>query len=132
MSNASRGHALERRARAELRAASYVAVRVRGSLGPVDVVALPRFPLTGQPLLVQVKGGPRPMSNFSPADWNEVFYLARDTNAIPLLCTHPKRGLRLTWQRLAAAKHRPGAASPLAPFTLALVTELEDDPEGDQ
>lgn len=133
MSNASRGRELEHRARDELRAAGYSVARVRGSLGPADLLALPRLVVLSaqpRPLLVQVKGGPRPLDHFSAADWNELFYLSRDVNGIPVLATKPGRSRTLTWQLMVGPRLIRGARSPLGPFSVAPLGDDDLDPTG--
>lgn len=122
MTNYDNGSALERRARAELRAAGYEVGRVRGSLGCADLIALPRLAIqrsraTSRPLLVQVKGGPNP--RLDPDEWNDLFWMARDVDAVAVLATKPGRSRNLTWQLMTAAKTVRGKRSPLAPFTVA-------------
>lgn len=89
MSNYSRGRDAEWKVRDHLRGEGYIVLRTAGSKGAIDLLAVK----PGQVLCVQVKAkAPLP-----PAQWNNLFTLARHMNAVPVLAdVLPHRPIRYT------------------------------------
>jgi Holliday junction resolvase len=85
VSNYSRGHAFELRARARLESEGWFVGRSAGSKTPVDLVAIKA---NSRPLLVQCKSGTRSLSERERSEFAD---FARRLNAMPVLCT---RGLK--------------------------------------
>ncbi len=87
MSNYSRGHAFELRARSRLEEQGWFVVRSAGSKTPVDLVAIKS---DQRPLFVQAKSGTRSLSKRERAEFTE---FAQKLGAVPVLVT---RGLKFT------------------------------------
>ncbi len=103
MSNYRLGADLERAARTHLDRDGYITLRSAGSRTPIDLVAFK----AGQILFVQVKRtGALPVR-----DWNRLYDLAVELDAVPLLATGPGRAQlafhRLTGRRAAGSRTYP-------------------------
>lgn len=95
MTNYKRGYLFESTIAGQLRQDGYFCVRSGGSHGVADVVALK----PGQVLLIQAKiDGELPA-----AEWNELFAIALQIGAVPLLAWRPKRGV-LEYRRLTGLR----------------------------
>ena len=125
----SRGIARERALRDFLELCGWICVRVAGSLGPADLVAIakegavyPRrmgdssvgVPARGEILLVQVKGTSRPFANFGPGARGELLAMADDIGAAAWLAHKPLGARRWEWFP-PAAWPRGAARKPLGP-----------------
>jgi Holliday junction resolvase len=98
VSAAALGAAAEREARHRLEALGYFVVRGAGSKGNADLVAIAPG---GRPvLLVQVKRGE---GRLRPPEWNELYRLAREYGAVPILAERVPR-LPMRWFRLEGLK----------------------------
>lgn len=115
MSNRTRGDAFERACRHQLEDHGWLVLRAGGSLGRVDLVALPEASSPHpRPWLVQCKLNGR----LDPTPWNELLELAWHHNATPVLALKVSPG-RIGWHQLVTLK-RPrirssGAAELLHP-----------------
>ncbi len=87
------GRALEHRCRAILEAEGYVVTRAAGSKSKADLVAFGH----GHTLVVQVKGGARPIGS---REWNALVDLACAGGAIPVLAEKHGPRTPLEWWRL--------------------------------
>jgi Holliday junction resolvase len=98
----SRGVYREKKTADHLRSEGYFCVESRGSHGPADVVAMK----PGQVLLVQVKSGNTDVNGaLRDIWWNELYQLARQLGAVPVLADTPSFG-KLRLRRLAR-EHEP-------------------------
>jgi len=108
----SRGIARERALRDFLELCGWICVRVAGSLGPADLVAIakqgavyPRrmpntlgfSPARGEILLVQVKGTSRPFANFGPDARRQLLGMANDIGAAAWLAHKPLGARQWEW-----------------------------------
>lgn len=103
------GTAFERTVRADLEANGYRTVRAAGSHGIADLVALK----PGQVLLVQCKTD----GSLPPKPWNELYGLALECGAVPVLAERPARG-QLRYWRLQRRKHPRERPQPREPFVI--------------
>ena len=101
------GTALEHRVKKQLEADGYFVVRAAASKGLVDLVALK----WGQTLLVQCKRS----GSLPPAEWNALYDLAAQLDAIPLMASKGLRGTQLL-RLLARKTGRRAQRQPMEPF----------------
>lgn len=123
VSRYSAGREAEYLVRDELLRCGYHVVRAAGSRGPVDLAATWKKRILGahhpiqfgveELLFVQVKRG----GALAPAEWNDLYDLAEETGAVPVLAEkllrQPVRFFRLTDR-----KDGGGRRQPMEPFTL--------------
>lgn len=113
----------ERKVRDLFASHGYVVVRSTVSKSPADLVVLATeqaddilhetgFALAAKPLLVQAKIGGR--LRLGPAEWNELYRLAKSSGCWPVLATQEKEGRRhvvrlwsLTGTRVSGAREWP-------------------------
>jgi Holliday junction resolvase len=109
--NYQRGASLERDVLQALKVHYPLAIRSAGSHGVVDVVAVG----IDHVLLVQCKRNGR----LDPAEWNELWDLAQETQGIPVLADRPPRKAIRYW--MLTGPKEPGARgrSPRVPFSIA-------------
>jgi Holliday junction resolvase len=90
MSNASFGHARERKVAAQLGEDGWFVLRAAGSLGVADLIALKAG---RKPMMLEVKATSRgPFAGFPPADRQELIAVAKQSGALPFLVHWPKHG----------------------------------------
>jgi Holliday junction resolvase len=121
MTSYRRGVYREMQTAAALMDDGYMVLTSRGSHGVADLVAIK----LGQVLAVQVKTGDAELRD----TWfNELFAVATEHGAIPIIADWPKRGtLRL---RRITGRHAPRSPRwPVEPFTTDEIAERAD-PEG--
>lgn len=90
------GAALERQVQNELREYGYTSLRSSASKGVIDVLAFRQ----GEYLFVQCKRGGR----LDPDEWNDLYHLAQENNAIPLLALKKDSGVGNRYWRLIGEK----------------------------
>jgi Holliday junction resolvase len=101
------GRQFEYRVRDHLKRLGYFAMRSPASKTPIDILAV----RPGAVLFVQCKRS----GSFPPAEWNELFELAKSCGAIPVLASCPT-GRGTEYHELVARKDRPGLRQPLGLF----------------
>lgn len=92
--NKANGTAREHKAKKLLETDGYKVIRVAGSHGVADLIAIK----PGQLLFVQVKSA----EYLPPGEWNALYQEAEDCGAIPIHCAVLFR--KIVWRRLIAPK----------------------------
>jgi len=102
------GYDFERRVDQHLTADGYFVVQSRGSHGHADLIAIK----PGQVLLVQCKGGDKPLSH---DEWNSLHALAHRLGALAIIADRPTRG-RIRYRSITAPHSARTQRWPSAPF----------------
>ena len=125
MTNYQRGRAFEYRVRNELRGKGYVVIRSASSKGAADLVAIRKDfqsgVISGQPtqivthwiLFVQCKLSAAAMP---PAEWNALFKLAEQAEAVPVLAVAGGAGNKKAYYQLLGEKDGKGGKQPMRAF----------------
>lgn len=110
--NKARGLNAERRVRDHLTADGYWVVKVAGSLGPADLLALK----PGQTLLVQVKTESRTgrKAHIPPDEWNTLLTAAQQVGGTPIIAIKGFR--RLDYHQIIGPKTAPTRTPPWRPW----------------
>ncbi len=102
------GRQFEHRCRHALEAAGWVVLRMAGSKGACDLVAI----RPGTVALVQCKRDPLA---FGPGDWSQLWALAFDAGALAVLVGDERR--KLAWYRLLGPKQPRSHSRPWEPWS---------------
>jgi Holliday junction resolvase len=89
VSNASFGHARERKVAARLQSENWWVMRSAGSKGAADLVCLKA---ERQPMMLQVKGTKTPFAGFGPADRAKLLEVAKQAGARCFVVWWPRHG----------------------------------------
>lgn len=111
--NKARGLWAERDIKKHLVDDGYWVVKIAGSLGPADLLALK----PGQLLLVQVKTESRTgrRAQIAPQAWNELLDVARQVGGTPIVAIKGFR--RIDYYQITGPKDRPTRTPPWQPWT---------------